>query len=628
MLQKLHIYFVILTFFAVLPHSRCQQLMNGNFDGLTYMANSYAAYDNANSLRINQLVEYVRLINFPPKGPYPSQDSMVAYSQGYFRWAYFDSTDTLMFRHTPQYPNGIFADCFPIMPRSQFNSIPFHNRVSFCFVNFDIKDYGPQFKYGYSSLKLSIIYSTNLIPGKKYLLTMYDMAMDSVLSSRSLKTLILDSLFIGNALDGNSVGDTIAITHPQRGIWNKRFIPFTSTKPYSHFTVGNCSAQSSNIAGNMIDECYIFPIQSTSADTLLACAGDSVLVEPLPLVYKTEWHDGDTSAYRYLSASNWFIRYSYPDSNSVVIDSFYVLSVNSLSHYTDTTLCEHIPLVLSSSLVWSAAKYTWSSGDTTASISTLANNTIWCQTDNQQGCIITDSFFITRSPAIQFQLGSDTLLCYGETKIIGPTVIPGLSYKWNTTDTLSQLAVSRAGKFSLTVSNQYCSDSASINISAKGIIQLNLPIDTVFCFDDLQTLLLDAGNEFTSYLWKPTGERTQSIYATMPQRYLVFVKDTSNCDGSGSTLVSETCPDFMFIPNAFTPNGDGLNDVFLPRTRNLVSYNMSIVNRWGEILFITQNPQQGWDGKNAQADVYVVIINYKVDGKEQQMVKQNVSLLR
>jgi gliding motility-associated-like protein len=140
-------------------------------------------------------------------------------------------------------------------------------------------------------------------------------------------------------------------------------------------------------------------------------------------------------------------------------------------------------------------------------------------------------------------------------------------------------------------------------------------------------ILLDAG-QFKSYLWKPTGETTRTVYSTSAQVYLLSVTDSNNCSTSKQVAVMETCPDFIFIPNAFTPNGDGLNDVFIPSTRNVSSYQMSILNRWGEMIFTTKNVQQGWDGKDAPADVYTVLINYQVDGKEMQSVKQNVSLLR
>lgn len=151
--------------------------------------------------------------------------------------------------------------------------------------------------------------------------------------------------------------------------------------------------------------------------------------------------------------------------------------------------------------------------------------------------------------------------------------------------------------------------------------------DTTVCFDEVAQILLDAG-QFKSYLWKPTGETTRTIYSTAAQVYLLSVTDSNDCSAHKRVAVMETCPDFVFVPNAFTPNGDGLNDVFLPQTHNLESYSMNIVNRWGEIVFTTTNPQQGWDGKGAQNDVYVAIINYTITGKPTQQLKQNLTLLR
>jgi gliding motility-associated-like protein len=626
-------YLIYIFLFALATHQKVlsQQIVNGNFDGQPLLGvDIHGIVPQSINNEMVQNQSFLRLLNFSNKVSPPYPDSIMGMSQGIFGWAYFDSTDQKMFMRNASHPSGFFRDFFMFNARSQFNKTPFHNRMSLCFVHDDLKTWELPYKYGYSSLKLSINYTSNLTVGKKYLLTLYDMALDSIgiFAKDGVKTMIEDSLFIGNALNDYSIGDTIAICHPQRGVWNKRFIPFTPTKPYTHFTVGNYSAESANIAANMIDECYIFSILATSADTLWACPGDSVKVTSDPLMHKTEWHDGDTSTIKYISQSGWNVRYSYPDGNAVIIDSFFLLSAAQFTNFSNITVCENQSLVLKSSYQAPSSLFAWSTGDITSSITTLAGNTIWCQTHTGNGCTITDSFLITRVPAITVQLSADSILCYGQTKTIGIPPEPGLFYLWNTNDTLPRLTIQQTGKYTLTVSNQYCSDSATINITAKGLIRINLPTDTVFCFDDLKTLLLDVGDEFTNYLWKPTGERTSSIYATMPQKYIVQVKDSSNCDGGGSTLVSETCPEFVFVPNAFTPNGDGLNDVFLPQTRNLSYYQLSIVNRWGEIVFTTKNPQQGWDGKDAQADVYVVLINYKVDGKTLQSVKQNVSLLR
>ncbi|MDD4596862.1 MAG: gliding motility-associated C-terminal domain-containing protein, partial [Lentimicrobiaceae bacterium] len=65
-------------------------------------------------------------------------------------------------------------------------------------------------------------------------------------------------------------------------------------------------------------------------------------------------------------------------------------------------------------------------------------------------------------------------------------------------------------------------------------------------------------------------------------------------------------------PNAFTPNGDGLNDTFRPVTDydRFSKFSMVIYNSWGQRQFETTNPAEGWDGKNAAAGVYVWVITY------------------
>lgn len=67
----------------------------------------------------------------------------------------------------------------------------------------------------------------------------------------------------------------------------------------------------------------------------------------------------------------------------------------------------------------------------------------------------------------------------------------------------------------------------------------------------------------------------------------------------------------VYVPNSFTPDGDGTNDLFLPVLNGIdpANYELLIFNRWGEIIFTSNNIAEGWDGKHkgvmAQQDVYV-----------------------
>ena len=100
------------------------------------------------------------------------------------------------------------------------------------------------------------------------------------------------------------------------------------------------------------------------------------------------------------------------------------------------------------------------------------------------------------------------------------------------------------------------------------------------------------------------------------------MRDKNNCKAENK--ISFDCFDpnvtryKAFVPNAFTPkNGDVLNDIYIPKLAFYeagMNYTLRIYNRWGELLFETDNPNEGWDGiykdKVCQMDVYVYVIEY------------------
>lgn len=114
---------------------------------------------------------------------------------------------------------------------------------------------------------------------------------------------------------------------------------------------------------------------------------------------------------------------------------------------------------------------------------------------------------------------------------------------------------------------------------------------------------------------------------------LTVTNEATGCassDSSVTIIVSEAALEF---PNAFTPNGDGVNDVFCPAFRSLKSYELTIYNRWGRRVFTSTDPAEGWDGsengKDAAAGTYYFIA--KAEGYERGVIfyrKGSITLLR
>ncbi|MBO6759585.1 MAG: gliding motility-associated C-terminal domain-containing protein, partial [Roseivirga sp.] len=77
--------------------------------------------------------------------------------------------------------------------------------------------------------------------------------------------------------------------------------------------------------------------------------------------------------------------------------------------------------------------------------------------------------------------------------------------------------------------------------------------------------------------------------------YSVTVTDANGCTTTGSQIVEEATPKIV-LPNAFSPNGDGSNETFRPSNSCPVEYQLTIYNRWGNVIFHTNDISLGWDG--------------------------------
>lgn len=100
--------------------------------------------------------------------------------------------------------------------------------------------------------------------------------------------------------------------------------------------------------------------------------------------------------------------------------------------------------------------------------------------------------------------------------------------------------------------------------------------------------------------------------------------------------VAESCDPVIFVPNAFTPDDDGINDYFKPFVNNVLSYNFRIYNSRGQEIFYSEDSELGWDGTykgvDAPIGVYAWRINFMGLDEEGIKVKKkvlgNVTLLR
>lgn len=228
-----------------------------------------------------------------------------------------------------------------------------------------------------------------------------------------------------------------------------------------------------------------------------------------------------------------------------------------------------------------------------------------------------------------FSLGSDTLLCEGDTIFLDATVPDAVSYEWSTGDTDSILAVVDTGLYHVTVENTGCSRSDTIYIP-DFLSNPPVPIgeDSLYCFFYNDSLKLNAGPGL-SYLWQPTFETSQEITVLTPGTYTVEVVRANGCRKSATVNADEVCEPLLFVPSAFSPDDDGINDFFAPFVSNVVKYSVRIINRRGQLVFYSETPGEGWDGtfegQDAPMGIYVYRVNY--EGLDTEGIKVKKKLL-
>ncbi|MDX9906873.1 MAG: gliding motility-associated C-terminal domain-containing protein [Bacteroidales bacterium] len=207
---------------------------------------------------------------------------------------------------------------------------------------------------------------------------------------------------------------------------------------------------------------------------------------------------------------------------------------------------------------------------------------------------------------------------------------PPIDYTWiypngdtsNFTPLFDNITSSDAGLYTLLATDRVgCTDQKSIEL----IVSEN-PVASFHGTDTLEMHtgdVLDAGAGLSSYLWN-TGDSTESIVINTEGMYTVDMESSVGCLGSDSVyvkLTTEEIPEFnLYVPNAFTPDGDGVNDTFLAlyNGNDISKFTMEVYDRWGGRIFRLENILVGWDGKKngkeCPGGVYVYKIVFSVDG--------------
>jgi gliding motility-associated-like protein len=143
---------------------------------------------------------------------------------------------------------------------------------------------------------------------------------------------------------------------------------------------------------------------------------------------------------------------------------------------------------------------------------------------------------------------------------------------------------------------------------------VDMPTDTTICSE--QTLFLDVSTpQSTSYVWS-NGDSTSYSFLKPGSTYTVIAANA--CGSKSASIIIDTyeCIWNIYAPNAFTPNGDGVNDSWEVEAFNVIDFSMSIYNRMGNLVYSTHKLHEPWtpDAEKVGDDVY----NYMITAVDRQ----------
>ena len=292
----------------------------------------------------------------------------------------------------------------------------------------------------------------------------------------------------------------------------------------------------------------------------------------------------------------------------------------------DTFFCENTMLRLESKIT--NAIYKWSDSSTGSSITVDKEGDYWIEV-TENGCILRDTISVEKIEIPEVDLGTDQEICGGDSIALDATSPLATFYLWQDGSMESDFSVVDSGLYFVEVGNQCGSNKDSINIVNIGSpIEVNLGRDTSFCEED--TIILDASTtNGLNYLWN-TGSTNNQISVTTPGIYQVTV--SNECFEDSDELIvdmRECCP--IYVPNAFSPDGNGINDTFRVLTAcEVENFLIRIFNRWGALVFESNNISNSWNGtfrnQSLPIGVYTWFIEY-VTEEGQQLKTGTVTLV-
>ena len=333
--------------------------------------------------------------------------------------------------------------------------------------------------------------------------------------------------------------------------------------------------------------------------SLPLCEGDSTWLAANVGAPEYQWSHGDTGSGTWIYSPGTYTLVTPVQGclyeTSVTIQN---VPVPVFDLGADQTICDGESLLLNTGLP-AADATAWSTGTDAPSLEVSTAGT-YSVTVTENGCSSTDAVTLDIQALPVFDLGADQMLCPDEEAYLYIYPLPeGATFSWNLAHYEPTLTTNAPGTYTALVNWNGClwTDEVTVDRAADLFVDIVEPLS--FC--EGESVVVSAENPDNlfpiGYSWS-NGETTPAIRIERQGIYEVTLANACDTLNKSFEVKLDYCECPVYVPNAFTPDNDGANDLFKPVLGcEPDSYQLEIFNRWGDIIFATDDPETGWFGQ-------------------------------
>lgn len=394
---------------------------------------------------------------------------------------------------------------------------------------------------------------------------------------------------------------------------------------------GNYLAIATNECGSSIDSISISlngELPDFEVDQNIdLCFGDSLVLDVGANTANVSWSTGSTDTVEvFNNEGDYFVVLS----NSCDIDSLFfeiesIPVVESLNLPNDTLLCDVESILLDLQIDNDEVDVEWNNGEVTSAILGEEDGIYSVEVSNE-------CFSILDSVVLQFDitpqlidLGMNDTICTDEEIFLDGFIGDDITYEWQDGSSSPTYTVSSTGTYFLNASTACGLQSDSIEILVLDKLEIENPLDDYYLVCEDDSLTIDLSKLFADEIIWNDGSFDSIRELSLPGAYSIQLINACFETTIAFQFEKENCNELkVYFPNAFSPNFDGNNDeflVFLPEEWDVQFFEMKLYNRWGENVFKSNDPREGWDGSfkgnPLNSGVYVYSVNIIFEDQNQ-----------